>query len=49
MQAQPNIPEPKKKRSFWDGFIKFLSMGGFIVILVVVVIIVMVISSFTGC
>jgi hypothetical protein len=49
MQAQPNVPEPKKKRSDWDRFFNFLAMGGFILILVVGVILVLVISSLLHC
>ena len=40
---------PKKKRSFWDGFVKFLSMGGFILILILIVAIFIVISSAFNC
>lgn len=47
--TQTNTPEPKKKKSFWDGFIKFLSMGGFLLLIVVGVVIAVVISSLIGC
>jgi flagellar biogenesis protein FliO len=49
MQTQPNVPEPKKKRSGWDRFFTFLSMGGFLLVIIVVVAIVIAISSLIGC
>jgi flagellar biogenesis protein FliO len=49
MQTQPNVPETKKKKSGWDRFFTFLSMGGFILVIVVGVILVIVISSLLHC
>jgi hypothetical protein len=41
-QETPNI---KKNKTFWDKFITFLSMGGFLVILIVIVAIVIAVST----
>ena len=38
----------KKKKGFWEGFITFLSMGGFLVILVLGVVIVIFVSYLTN-
>jgi hypothetical protein len=32
-----STPEIKKKKTFWQGFVNFLMMGGFIVVLIVIV------------
>jgi hypothetical protein len=34
MEIAMNETTTKKKKGFWEGFIAFLSMGGFLVILV---------------
>ncbi len=49
MQTQPNVPEPKKKKSGWDKFFNFLAMGGFLLIIFVGVAIFIAISYFVGC
>ena len=49
MQTQPNVPETKKKKSGWEKFFTFLTMGGFLLIIFVVVAIVIAISYLTGC
>jgi len=49
MQTQPNVPETKKKKSGWERFFKFLSMGGFLLILFVGVAIAIAISYLIGC
>jgi flagellar biogenesis protein FliO len=49
MQTQPNVPETKKKKSGWDRFFTFLSMGGFLLVIFVGAGIVIAISSLIGC
>jgi len=43
-----NQTTTKWKKGFWEGFITFLSMGGFLVILVLGVVIVIFVSYLTN-
>lgn len=40
-----NEQKTKEKKGFWNGFVNFLAMGGFLVIMVLVVVIGIAISS----
>jgi heme/copper-type cytochrome/quinol oxidase subunit 2 len=47
MEVAMNETTPKEKKGFWNAFVTFLSMGGFLVILVAVVAVVILISYLT--
>jgi len=42
-----NEKTTKEKKGFWNGFMTFLAMGGFLVIMVLVVVIVIFVSYLT--
>ncbi len=47
MEVAMNEKTTKEKKGFWNGFVTFLSMGGFLVIMVLVVVIVIFVSYLT--
>ena len=47
MEVVVNEKTTKEKKGFWNAFISFLAMGGFLVVLVVGVVIAILISTWT--
>ena len=47
MEVVVNEKTMKQKKGFWNAFISFLAMGGFLVVLVVGVVIAILISTWT--
>lgn len=47
MEVAMNETTTKQKKGFWNAFINFLAMGGFLVLLVVGVVIAILISTLT--